>query len=77
MTMEGVRPCVGGREKRNEPKILAHAVAKISLQQAGLTWQIIGLNHLFYFILATNPKQLKNDEIYPDSLSTFQHDRDA
>ena len=45
--------------------------------QAGLTWKIIVLNHLFYFILATNPKQLKNDEIYPDSLSTFQHDRDA
>ena len=42
-----------------------HILVQIQMQ-AGLTWQIIGLKSfiLFYFILATNPKQLKNDEIY-------------
>ena len=36
MTMEGVRPCVGGREMRNEPKY-GPCHCFISLLQAGLT----------------------------------------
>ena len=30
------------------------------------------LNHI-YFILANNPKQLKNDEIYPEPRTACQH----